>query len=136
MSHGEGQRIFTVEEAESLVPELTETFASIQAEKAALESILPDIRRAAENRQSGGGSEYGPRYVAALTRISDALERVSKMGVMVKDVDKGLCDFPYDRDGRLIFLCWKVGEDSISWWHDMDAGFGGRRAISELYLKP
>lgn len=135
MSRDREHKIFTVEEADGLVLELTEIFSAIRAEKTALESLLPDIKIAASHQSMGGGSVYGARYVAALARISDALDRVSDMGVMVKDVDKGLCDFLYDRDGNLIFLCWQLGEDSISWWHNMDEGFGGRRAISELRLE-
>ena len=54
-----------------------------------------------------------------------------KMGVLVKDLDKGLCDFAYMMDGRVVHLCWKLGESEIGWWHETNAGFAGRQPLEK-----
>jgi hypothetical protein len=51
------------------------------------------------------------------------------MGVLVKDLDKGLCDFPCLRQDRVVYLCWHLGEDSIQYWHEIEAGFAGREPL-------
>jgi hypothetical protein len=53
------------------------------------------------------------------------------MGVHIKDIDRGLCDFPYMRNGRVVYLCWQLGEDAIAFWHDIEAGFAGREPLDE-----
>ncbi|MBI5136009.1 MAG: DUF2203 domain-containing protein [Nitrospirae bacterium] len=126
------QRLFTVDQANALVPELKDIFEAVRAERALLDGILPDIRAAAKNAHLGGGSVHGPRYVAALERIAGLLGRVTEMGVLVKDVDTGLCDFLFDRGGDLVLLCWRYGEPEVAWWHGLDDGFQGRRDIEEL----
>ena len=56
------------------------------------------------------------------------------MGVLVKDLDKGLCDFPYLKQERVIYRCWQLGEDSIEYWHDVESGFSGREPLGEQDL--
>jgi hypothetical protein len=51
------------------------------------------------------------------------------MGVLVKDVDMGLCDFPYLLDGRIVYLCWKLGESEIRWWHEVSSGYRDRQPL-------
>jgi len=132
MSQERAHHLFTIAEANDLVPELTRIFDVIQAERTAIDSLLPDIRLAAERRRENGGSVHGARYVEALERVSAELEHVSELGVLVKDVDQGLCDFPFRHKGRLVLLCWQHGEDGVAWWHDLDSGFSGRQPIDDL----
>jgi len=54
---------------------------------------------------------------------------VLTQGVLIKDLDQGLIDFPAERDGRVVMLCWRLGEESISYWHEYDGGFPGRRPL-------
>jgi hypothetical protein len=58
-----------------------------------------------------------------------ALEGLDAIGVLVKDVDAGLVDFPSVRDGREVFLCWQLGEEELAWWHTIEDGFRGRRPL-------
>jgi len=132
MSDSDTQRLFTVQEANDLVPELTEIFDALHAEQSLVEAALPDIRNAAERAALGGGSAYGRQYVTGLTRITELVDRVEEMGVIVKDIRTGLCDFLYDRDGELVFLCWRHGEPQVAWWHRLEDGFRGRQNIEEL----
>jgi hypothetical protein len=59
------------------------------------------------------------------------INQVKEMGVLLKDVNKGLCDFPYMRQGRVVYLCWQLGEESIAYWHDIETGFAGREPLDE-----
>jgi len=101
-------------------------------ERERIDAIMPDIEAAAENAIDGGGSIHGGRYIMCVERISELIDRVGEMGIIVKDVDAGLCDFPYDQGGELVLLCWRVGEPEVAWWHGLNEGFKGRRNIDEL----
>jgi hypothetical protein len=136
MAKKRARKLFSLDEANALVPTLTEAFAAIRAERESIEALLPDIRRAAARRREGGGSLMGPRYVEALERISAQVERVSALGVLVKDVDQGLCDFPCQSGDRLVLLCWQYPEPDVAWWHSVDEGFRGRRPLDELEPDP
>jgi hypothetical protein len=63
--------------------------------------------------------------------LTEELAAVEALGVAVKDLDIGLCDFLGERDGRDVWLCWQYGEKSIGFWHEIDSGFGGRRPLVE-----
>lgn len=132
MAQERAHRIFSIAEVNDLVPTLTRIFDVIQAERTAIDSLSPDIRLAAERRRENGGSVHGARYMEALERVSDELEKVAGMGVLVKDVDQGLCDFPFRHKGKLVLLCWQHGETQVAWWHDLDSGFRGRQSIDDL----
>ena len=58
-----------------------------------------------------------------------AAERLERLGVLVKDLDRGLVDFPALRDGEEVLLCWQVGEDEVAFWHGVDEGFAGRKPL-------
>jgi hypothetical protein len=70
-------------------------------------------------------SELGGLADAALACV----ERLEEFGVVVKDLDAGLLDFPSEREGRSVLLCWRVGEDAIEFWHGLEDGFAGRKPI-------
>ena len=69
--------------------------------------------------------------VKAEQKAKDALAEISAIGVMVKDLDIGLLDFPCEVDGRTILLCWKLGEKAITHWHGVEEGFAGRKPVDE-----
>jgi hypothetical protein len=54
---------------------------------------------------------------------------LAALGVVVKDLDAGLVDFPAERDGRAVFLCWQLGEDEVAFWHGVEEGFAGRKPL-------
>ncbi|MEZ4571402.1 MAG: DUF2203 domain-containing protein [Thermomicrobiales bacterium] len=64
-----------------------------------------------------------------IVTIRTGLESVGDAGVLVKDIDMGLVDFPSLRDGQIVYLCWIIDEPDIAYWHDVDAGFQGRRPL-------
>ncbi|MDQ3686652.1 MAG: DUF2203 domain-containing protein, partial [Acidobacteriota bacterium] len=86
---------------------------------------------AAAGAARGGGHMPGAeKYLAALLSIAERSGELDALGVQIKDYERGLIDFPTLREGRVVLLCWQLGEgDSIEWWHDMEAGFAGRQPI-------
>jgi hypothetical protein len=129
MGHEDDQehdRLFTLSEANHLIPQLNTRIASVRQAKAMLARTRDDIRRASARAEYGGGSTSGPLYISSLHQISSNLQAIQEMGVLIKDVDLGLCDFPHLRDGRIVFLCWKYGEPEIKWWHETTTGYKDR----------
>ena len=128
-------RTFTLAEAKSLLPQLEEQLLAVKTEKEVLVRSHGEIKRASANAQANGGSVIGPRYIRALERISDSVEAIQEMGVLVKDLDIGLLDFPCEVDGQTVLLCWKLGEKAITHWHGVSEGFAGRKPIDARISK-
>lgn len=76
----------------------------------------------------GGGAE-GTEYLGALKDLREEVEWIAGEGVILRDPETGLVDFPSRREGRVVYLCWKLGEDEIAHWHEVDSGFGGRKPL-------
>jgi hypothetical protein len=130
-------RYFSPEEVEALIPTLTELMEGVRSAQA----------RAAEARErlqaeqhrltvTGGGVldravwEDATRTLARETaRIERAVARIGALGGVIKDVASGLVDFAHLRDGRVVNLCWKLGETAIRFWHGMDEGFAARKPL-------
>ena len=90
-----------------------------------------EAKRASEGAESGGGGiSNGVAYAANLIGLSNLVSELETLGVQLKDFSRGLIDFPSLRDGRVVLLCWQLGEgDRLEWWHDVDAGFAGRTPL-------
>ncbi len=125
----EEERIFTISEANSLIPQLEEWLVEVQKERRLLARVEDEIKKAGDHSQQNGGTVYGPRYILALERITKNIQKIHDLGVLVKDLEKGLCDFPYLLDGRMVYLCWKLGENEIRWWHETHTGYVGRQPL-------
>src|SRR5207245_9174655 len=126
------ERTFSLAEAKSLLPQLEEQLLAVKTEKEVLVRSHGEIKRASANAQANGGSVVGPRYIRALARISDSVEAIQDMGVLVKDLDIGLCDFPYQYDDLIVYLCRKVGEPEIRFSYEIDVGYTGFKSIGNL----
>ncbi|ACM06476.1 DUF2203 domain-containing protein [Thermomicrobium roseum] len=129
------RRYFTVEEARALVPRLRGLLIALQAEKRELDQLLGELRRLAPLaflNGHGAQLERIEQRVAELTRsIREKVRVIHQLGVEVKDLDMGIVDFPSLRDGREVYLCWRVDEPTVAYWHDLDAGFRGRQPLEE-----
>jgi hypothetical protein len=121
-------RLFTLEEANALLPDVKRLIAEIDESRATLRRLAPEAKRASES-QGGGGTGYGFQYADSLATFIASAQQILSLGIEIKDFDKGLCDFPHEREGKVVYLCWQRGEDLIEWWHDMDAGFTGRQPL-------
>lgn len=124
-------KIFSLEEANSLLPEVRAIVRSIQKAHRGLLKFRKAVKDAAAGAENGGGGMLGgSRYATLLTDLSLRANELEIMGVQLKDYARGLIDFPSLRDGRVVLLCWQLGEgDSLEWWHDVEAGFAGRQPL-------
>lgn len=131
-------KYFTPGDAEALLPRIEPLLREIQAMRRELETRE---RRAVEMQAKvmGNGHTHGDelaelrRELAALTQaITDRIADINALGVLVKDLDSGLIDFLALRQGEEVYLCWQLGEQGIGWWHEIEAGFSGRRPIEEF----
>jgi len=124
-------KIFTIEEANALLPSVREILRKIQRSRRRLAAYRKESKLAAEGAELGGGGIIdGPLYAAILTNFTEEMAELEDLGVQLKDFERGLVDFPSLRDGRVVLLCWQLGEgDELEWWHDVDAGFSGRTPL-------
>ena len=125
------ERIFTIEDAQSLLPRLRTILAEIGQEWEHIRELNPEIQKARDSAPFDGYSKFGVEYVVAVSHLMSLIQQIRDLGVHLKDPEKGLCDFPYIKDGRMVYLCWQLGEDSIQYWHDMETGFAGREPLDE-----
>ena len=124
-------KLFTIEEANSLLSSVRPIVRSIQRSHRRLISFQTPAKLAAEGAESGGGGMVqGPRYARLLVDLSLGAGQLESLGVQLKDYSQGLIDFPSMREGRVVLLCWKADEgDELEWWHDLETGFGGRQPL-------
>jgi hypothetical protein len=128
-----GIRLFTVAEANALLSELAPILVALRDLKQQLDAASAQLDRFTPAMRGNGYATDAialERQIAGLiAEISASLEQITALGVEVKDLSHGLIDFPSVRDGRVVYLCWRLGEDRIAFWHDLDAGFAGREPI-------
>lgn len=123
------KKLFSLEEANGLIPKLRPLIKKVTIESKALFGLQDEIKKARAKASLGSGSYQGAAYLNHLVSLTTAINAVEKTGVLVKDYNTGLCDFPHLKDGRIIYLCWKMDEKEIRYWHEVDAGFAGRQLI-------
>lgn len=124
-------KLFSIEEANALLPTVQGILLRIRRAYRGLVSYQEEARRAAEGAERGGGGMVdGPYYVSLVIDLLSSAGELETLGVQLKDQERGLIDFPSLRDGRVVLLCWHLGEgDQIEWWHDVEAGFAGRQPL-------
>jgi len=124
-------KLFTVDEANSLLPSVRPIVKSIQKSHRRLITFHTAAKQAAQGAESGGGGMlFGHRYAALLVDLSTRAGQLESLGIQLKDYQQGLIDFPSMLDGRVVLLCWKADEgDQLEWWHDVEAGFAGRQPL-------
>jgi hypothetical protein len=133
---GDRVKLFTLAEANGRLPvvrplleELAEAKRGLDGVHAALLRLTPKMRENGHRLEALGLENQMERLVDRLSRgISD----IELMGIEIKDIDAGLIDFPSLHQGRVVYLCWRLGEGDIAYWHEITTGFAGRRPISEL----
>jgi hypothetical protein len=119
-------REFTAQEANTLLPELTGSLATIREARQVVLSAGEQVRRSAP---ANGGGAPGKAYWEALATLRREVERVTEQGIILRDPETGLVDFPTRREGREVFLCWRLGEEQVGYWHGPEGGFAGRHPL-------
>jgi hypothetical protein len=127
------RRYFTVEEARALVPRLRGLLIALQTEKRQLDAAAQE---ALQLQWKARGNGHLPELVhrdielyQLIQSIRQKIRAIHELGVEIKDLDLGLVDFPSLREGRAVYLCWKVDEPTVQYWHELDAGFQGRQPL-------
>ena len=118
------ERIFSEAEANELLPLLNELLPKLQHAFGTFRDAAQTAKRKAASNGSDPGSveESGGDYVQLLGEVTD-------LGVILRDPETGLCDFPALREGEPVFLCWRLGEERIGYWHPRDTGAAGRQPL-------
>ena len=123
------KKIFTLQEANSFVPKLLEWIPHIQKLSNSLHNDFHDIKNAREKAKWSGGSEQGVEYLNTILKYNNLLRQLEEVGCEIKGIREGLIDFPSIREGKEIYLCWRMPEKEILFWHELHTGFAGRKPI-------
>lgn len=119
---------YTREEAQALLPQLRAWLADLNRWREEVEHC--DQRLSGLN--AGGqdiGGETVNRWIRALAAMQQALAEFQRREIFIKDLSRGLVDFPAFVGGREVFLCWEADEDTVEFWHDLDTGYSGREKL-------
>jgi hypothetical protein len=132
------QRLFTAEQANAALPEIRPLVERLVERRADLLVATARLAELSAGVAGNGGridpaqrSAFADAAAAAQEGLRAAVEALAQAGVVVKDLDAGLIDFPSEREGRPVFLCWQLGEDEVRFWHGLDEGFAGRKPLRE-----
>lgn len=122
----DGQRLFTLDEAKALLPTVRPLLETLRDAHERMEERYEGVM---SSIPTNGGGQVHREFLDASTSATSALEEITELGIVVRDPATGLIDFPSEREGEEILLCWRLGEDDIAWWHLPEAGFAGRQPI-------
>jgi hypothetical protein len=128
-------RQFTLEEAESLLPRLTELILELRVRKAEYDRFMRQVEELGQKMRGNGhfvDAELKKAQAGleqAAEGVNSLAEEVQEMGCELKGIEEGLIDFRAEMHGREVYLCWKFGEERIDWWHELDTGFVGRQPL-------
>ena len=130
------ERHFTPEEANGLLEQVRPVAEALVAHRRAF-TVAAARRARLTQRISGNGGDFDPQEPSELDEqlqreaeaVAGAVEELQALGVLVKDLDRGLVDFPALRDGEEVLLCWQVGEGEVAYWHGLEEGFAGRKPL-------
>jgi hypothetical protein len=130
------RRYFTPSEANELLAEVRPLAESLVEHRQGMR-LAAERRARLTARIAGNGGDLDPQEPGELDEqfqresqaVTQAAERLERLGVLVKDLDTGLVDFPALHEGEEVLLCWQVGEDEVAHWHGVDEGFAGRKPL-------
>lgn len=123
----EVERVFTVEEANAMLADLAERLTRIRD---ARRIVIETARLVHERVEADGGGVAGePAYFEAARTLRTEVEHLAEVDVVLRDPETGLVDFLGEVDGRRVWLCWRLGEDRVAHYHELDSGFVGRKPL-------
>jgi hypothetical protein len=123
------KKFFTLDEANTVIPQLLKNVPRIQELESDLRNKYPDVKNAWEKHKFNGGSVQGTQYLGTALQLNRIMSDLESKGCIIKGIKEGLVDFPSLRDGREVYLCWRAPEKEIKYWHEIDSGFAGRQPI-------
>jgi hypothetical protein len=129
-------RYYDIDAANARVDELRPILEQLRADRDEIRDVQAEIRRLRETNGSGDHAadivRRDDRIRAIVRRMERVVAQIEAWSVTLRDIESGLVDFPALANGRPIWLCWRLGEGDIGWWHETDEGFGSRRPLIEL----
>lgn len=120
------ERRFTLAEAEAELPDLRERLPRLRE---ARRTLISSSRRITDAVASDGGGVAGSDWFEAQQALKADVTALAEAGILLRDPESGLVDFPAERDGRAVFLCWRLGEEHVAWFHEEDTGFSSRQPL-------
>lgn len=119
---------YTPDEARALLPRVRVWLAGLVERRRQLREIDAQFAELlSQGRELGGEAVH--RWLRLVVEVKDLLTEFARREIQIKDLDRGLVDFPALIDGREVFLCWEQGEPDIQFWHDLEAGYAGRQPL-------
>jgi hypothetical protein len=121
-------RHYTREEAKALLPQVRKWLQQVEE---ARDHLLKYDKRLSALMEPGrdAGGDLVNRWARTMADFRDAMDEFQRREIMIKDIDRGLLDFPAIIGGKEVFLCWEKDEDDIEFWHDLDTGYAGRERL-------
>jgi hypothetical protein len=124
-------RLYSVAEANAVLPQVRSLVQKMLTARAQILHMQPELWPAVQAAVFNGGSKTVSEASRQIIAIQSVISSLQALNIVVKDVNTGLIDFPAERDGQLVLLCWQYDEPSVQFWHDVDSGFAGRQRIDE-----
>src|SRR4051812_36790180 len=155
-------RFFDLDEANATIPEVRSILESLRDQRTELIRLRDEVlARGADEARSDAPAEANARrggrrppgapaeetptnpidtdirglrlpMQGVIDRMQAGVVRIDELGITLREIESGLIDFPALASGRQIWLCWRLGEGDVEWWHELSEGFGGRRALADL----
>jgi hypothetical protein len=119
---------YTRDEANALLPQIRVWLQQLEVLRASLRKHDQRVESLLDAGTDRGGPTVND-WVRTMADIQHVLEEFRKREILIKDADRGLIDFPAIMGGREVFLCWESGEGNVEYWHDLEAGYGGREPL-------
>jgi hypothetical protein len=129
MSNPETLRHFTLEQANAVVQAIRPLVAEVLEIRRAVVDRQPEVWPVLAKAAGNGGSQAASQIAWEFQRMDALVREILATGAILKDVNTGLVDFLSIKEGRPVYLCWKYGEDHISYWHELEAGLAGRQPL-------
>jgi hypothetical protein len=120
---------FTIEQANEALITLKPLVQKIMEIRQAILDRQPEIWPALEKAAGNGGTKAASQAALDFAILDELVHEIQASGVLLKDLNLGLLDFPSLREGREVYLCWRYGEETVEYWHDTDAGYAGRQKL-------
>jgi len=125
-------RYFTLQEANETLVIIRPLMDEVQAIRQKILANQPEAWPAIEKSAGNGGNRALSNMVQDFEKFDALVHLIQDTGVLIKDINIGLLDFPAMRDGREVYLCWQYGEEEIAFWHEVEVGFAGRQSIDKF----
>lgn len=126
-------RLYTVAEANAILPQVRRLVQRMLTARTNVLHLQPELWPAVEAAVFNGGSKTVSEASRQIIAIQESIAALQRMNILVKDINTGLIDFPAQREGQVVLLCWQYDEPSVQFWHDVDTGFAGRQRIDESF---